>query len=337
MLDAANAAVARPAGSVDGLVALASADMRGVNAIISARMQSPVSVIPALADHLINAGGKRLRPLLTVACARLARATDDSCLKLAAAVEFIHTATLLHDDVIDSSQLRRGKVAAHLIWGAPSSVLVGDYLFARAFELMVEAGSLTALDILAKAAGVISEGEVLQLTRAHDLNLSQDIYLEIIRAKTAELFAAAAEAGAVSAGASDDMRRAMRSYGLNLGLAFQLVDDALDYGGTTEALGKNAGDDFREGKATLPLLLAIARTGAAEADVWERTIGRREQTDEDFRRARDLILRTGAAEATLDLAHQFAEEAKAALVKTDANAWRTALEDLADFAVSRRT
>jgi len=337
VLDAANAAVARPAGSVDGLVALASSDMRGVNAIISARMQSPVSVIPALADHLINAGGKRLRPLLTVACARLAGATDDSCLKLAAAVEFIHTATLLHDDVIDSSQLRRGKVAAHLIWGAPSSVLVGDYLFARAFELMVEAGSLTALDILAKASGVISEGEVLQLTRAHDLNLSQDVYLEIIRAKTAELFAAAAEAGAVSAGASQDMRQSMRLYGLNLGLAFQLVDDALDYDGTTEALGKNAGDDFREGKATLPLLLAIARTGAAEAAFWERTIGRREQTDEDFRRARDLILRTGAAEATLDLAHQFAEEAKAALGKTEANAWRAALEDLADFAVSRRT
>ena len=337
MLDAANAAVARPTGSVDGLVELASQDMRGVNAIISARMQSPVSVIPALADHLINAGGKRLRPLLTVAAARLVGATDDSCLKLAAAVEFIHTATLLHDDVIDSSQLRRGKVAAHLIWGAPSSVLVGDYLFARAFELMVEAGSLTALDILAKAAGVISEGEVLQLTRAHDLNLSQDVYLEIIRAKTAELFAAAAEAGAVSAGASDDACRSMRSYGLNLGLAFQLVDDALDYGGTTEALGKNAGDDFREGKATLPLLLAIARTGATEAAFWERTIGRREQTDEDFRRARDLVSRTGAAEATLDLAHQFANEAKAALGRMDENAWRTALEDLADFAVSRRT
>ena len=336
MLDAANAAVARPTGSVDGLVELASQDMRGVNAIISARMQSPVSVIPALADHLINAGGKRLRPLLTVASARLAWANDDSCLKLAAAVEFIHTATLLHDDVIDSSQLRRGKVAAHLIWGAPSSVLVGDYLFARAFELMVEAGSLQALDILAKAAGVISEGEVLQLTRAHDLNLSQDVYLEIIRAKTAELFAAAAEAGAVSAGASDDRQRAMRAYGLNLGLAFQLVDDALDYGGVTETLGKNAGDDFREGKATLPLLLAIARTGEAETAFWERTIGRREQTDEDFRRARDLIARTGAAEATLDLAHAFAEEAKAALSRMGHNAWRTALEDLADFAVSRR-
>ena len=336
MLDAANAAVARPAGSVDALVELASHDMRGVNAIISARMQSPVSVIPALADHLINAGGKRLRPLLTVASARLLGSSDDSCLKLAAAVEFIHTATLLHDDVIDSSQLRRGKVAAHLIWGAPSSVLVGDYLFARAFELMVEAGSLEALDILAKAAGVISEGEVLQLTRAHDLNLSQDVYLENIRAKTAELFAAAAEAGAVSAGASDDRRRAMRAYGLNLGLAFQLVDDALDYGGSTETLGKNAGDDFREGKATLPLLLAIARTGEAEAAFWERTIGRREQTDDDFRRARDLIARTGAAEATLDLAHNFAEEAKAALGRMAANAWRASLEDLADFAVSRR-
>ncbi|NBB16170.1 polyprenyl synthetase family protein [Caulobacter sp. SLTY] len=309
--------------------------MEGVNALISARMQSPVAVIPALADHLINAGGKRLRPLLTVASARLAGATNDACLKLAASVEFIHTATLLHDDVIDSSQLRRGKVAAHLIWGAPSSVLVGDYLFARAFELMVEAGSLRALDILAKAAGVISEGEVLQLTRAHDLNLSKDIYLEIIRAKTAELFAAAAEAGAVSAGASEEQQRAMRTYGMNLGLAFQLSDDALDYGGATEDLGKNAGDDFREGKATLPLLLAIAATGAQEAAFWERTIGRREQDESDFLRARELIRLTGAGEATLDLAAEFAEEAKAALGVMPTGDWRRALEELADFAVTR--
>ncbi|MCE3289350.1 MAG: farnesyltranstransferase, partial [Caulobacter sp.] len=303
---AVNADVERQPASVDLLVDLGAADMDGVNALISARMQSPVAVIPALADHLINAGGKRLRPLLTVAAARLAGSTGDGCLKLAAAVEFIHTATLLHDDVIDSSQLRRGKVAAHLIWGAPSSVLVGDYLFARAFELMVEAGSLRALDILAKAAGVISEGEVLQLTRAHDLNLSKDIYLEIIRAKTAELFAAAAEAGAVSAGASEDQQRAMRTYGMNLGLAFQLSDDALDYGGATETLGKNAGDDFREGKATLPLLLAIAATGAQETAFWERTIGRREQDDSDFLRARELIKLTGAGQATLDMAHDFA-------------------------------
>ena len=332
---AVNADVERQPASVDLLVDLGAADMDGVNALISARMQSPVAVIPALADHLINAGGKRLRPLLTVAAARLAGSTGDGCLKLAAAVEFIHTATLLHDDVIDSSQLRRGKVAAHLIWGAPSSVLVGDYLFARAFELMVEAGSLRALDILAKAAGVISEGEVLQLTRAHDLNLSKDIYLEIIRAKTAELFAAAAEAGAVSAGATEEQTRAMRTYGLNLGLAFQLSDDALDYGGTTEALGKNAGDDFREGKATLPLLLAIAATGQQEAAFWERTIGRREQDDSDFLRARELIKMTGAGQATLDLAHEFAGEAKQALSCMPAGDWRRALEDLADFAVTR--
>ncbi len=335
-MDAVNAAIERPAASVDLLVELGAADMAGVNALISNRMQSPVAVIPALADHLINAGGKRLRPLLTVAAARMAGSRGDACLKLAASVEFIHTATLLHDDVIDSSQLRRGKVAAHLIWGAPSSVLVGDYLFARAFELMVEAGSLRALDILAKAAGVISEGEVLQLTRAHDLNLSKDIYLEIIRAKTAELFAAAAEAGAVSAGAPEDQTRAMRTYGLNLGLAFQLSDDALDYAGSTEDLGKNAGDDFREGKATLPLLLAIAATGAAEAPFWERTIGRREQTDADFRRAQGLIHDTGAGQATLDLAASFADEAKRALSVMPAGDWRRALEDLADFAVSRR-
>jgi octaprenyl-diphosphate synthase len=329
--------VARPKGSVEVLTHLATADIAEVNAIIVARMQSPVAVIPLLADHLINAGGKRLRPLLTVASARLAGARDDACLKLAAAVEFIHTATLLHDDVVDSSQLRRGKVAAHLIWGAPSSVLVGDFLFAKAFELMVEAGSMKALDILAKAAGVIAEGEVLQLTRAHDLNLSQDVYLQIIGAKTAELFAAAAEAGAVSAGAPEAQIQAMRDYAMNLGLAFQLADDALDYGGATEVLGKNAGDDFREGKATLPLLLAIARTGPAETAFWERTIGRLEQTDADLDRAIALIRETGALEATLDQAGDFAVKAKEALAPMASNSWRTALEDLADFAVSRRT
>jgi octaprenyl-diphosphate synthase len=336
-LDAVGAAVARPKGSVEVLTHLAAADIAEVNAIIVARMQSPVAVIPLLADHLINAGGKRLRPLLTVASARLAGARDDACLKLAAAVEFIHTATLLHDDVVDSSQLRRGKVAAHLIWGAPSSVLVGDFLFAKAFELMVEAGSMKALDILAKAAGVIAEGEVLQLTRAHDLNLSQDVYLQIIGAKTAELFAAAAEAGAVSAGAPEAQIQAMRDYAMNLGLAFQLADDALDYGGATEVLGKNAGDDFREGKATLPLLLAIARTGPAETAFWERTIGRLEQTDADLDRAIALIRETGALEATLDQAGDFAVKAKEALAPMASNSWRTALEDLADFAVSRRT
>jgi octaprenyl-diphosphate synthase len=292
-------------------------------------------VIPALADHLIAAGGKRLRPLLTVAAARLAGASGDNCLKLATAVEFIHTATLLHDDVVDGSKLRRGKVAAHLIWGGASSVLVGDFLFARAFELMVEAGSMRALDILARASSVIAEGEVLQLTRAHDLNLEQETYLEIIGAKTAELFAAAAEAGAVSAEAPEREIAALRQFGFSLGIAFQLVDDALDYGGVTETLGKNAGDDFREGKATLPLLLAIASTGAREAAFWERTLTRLDQTDADFRRARELIISAGALKATGELARQYAEEAKAALEIFPDNSWRRALEDLADFAVTR--
>ena len=309
--------------------------MAAVDTLIRARMDSPVAVIPALADHLIAAGGKRLRPLLTVAAARLAGGAGEGAHKLAAAVEFIHTATLLHDDVVDSSRLRRGKVAAHLIWGAPSSVLVGDFLFARAFELMVETGDLRALNILARASRVIAEGEVLQLTRAHDLGLAQDTYLEIIAAKTAELFAAAAEAGAVIAGAPDPQVKSLRAYGLNLGLAFQLADDALDYGGSSEVLGKNAGDNFHEGKATLPLLLAVARAGAADRPFWERTVAANERSEADFRRARELILRTGALEATLDLAGDYAEKAKASLGSLPHNPWRSALEALADFAVSR--
>ena len=337
-MDVVNAAIAREKPvSIDGLLELARPDMAKVDALIRDRMQSPVSVIPALAEHLIGGSAKRLRPLLTIAAARVAGAKDDACLKLAAAVEFIHTATLLHDDVVDSSQLRRGKVAAHLIWGAPASVLVGDFLFARAFELMVEAGSMQALEILARASRVIAEGEVLQLTRAHDLNLGQDLYLEIIKAKTAELFAAAAEAGAVSAGASPEQCKALRKFGQDLGLAFQLVDDALDYSGASATLGKNPGDDFREGKATLPLLLAIARTGAAEKAFWDRTVGRREQNEGDFERTRDLIVSTGADAATLDLAADYAATAKAQLLEFGgSNSWRPALEDLADFAVARQ-
>lgn len=321
--------------SLDGLLALAAPDMAAVDAMIRRHMDSPVPVIPALADHLIAGSAKRLRPLLTVAAARLAGAQGDACLKLAAAVEFIHTATLLHDDVVDSSELRRGRVAAHLIWGAPSSVLVGDFLFARAFELMVDAGSAAALEILARASRVIAEGEVLQLTRAHDLDLDQEVYLEIIKAKTAELFAAAAEAGAVSAGAAPDRCRALRKYGQDLGVAFQLVDDALDYSGESGGLGKNPGDDFREGKATLPLLLTMARAGAGERDFWVRTIDRREQTDADFVRARELMRQTGALESTLSLAATYGQSAKAALADFGVNPWRPALEDLADFAVAR--
>ena len=334
-MDALIAPVSRPQGSVDRLVRLAKADMGAVDALIRERMDSPVPVIPALAEHLIEAGGKRLRPLLTVAAARLAGTPGDAHLKLAAAVEFIHTATLLHDDVVDGSEHRRGKVAAHLIWGAASSVLVGDFLFARAFELMVETGSMSALGILARASRVIAEGEVMQLTGAHDVNLTEALYLQIISAKTAELFAASAESGATAAGASPTEIASLRDYGMKLGLAFQLVDDALDYGGVSEMLGKDAGDDFREGKVTLPLILAMERSASKEGAFWTRTIDRREQVDGDFKRARELVLGTGAVESTLQFAQDYAEEAKAALSQFPASPWRDALCELADFAVSR--
>lgn len=334
-MEAAQAIAAPP--SLNLLLSLAGPDMRAVDGLIRRHMDSPVPVIPALADHLIAGSAKRLRPLLTIAAARLCGARDDACLKLAAAVEFIHTATLLHDDVVDSSQLRRGRVAAHLIWGAPASVLVGDFLFARAFELMVGAGSMSALEILARASRVISEGEVLQLTRSHDLDLGQDVYLEIIKAKTAELFAAAAEAGAVSAGASPDQCRALRTFGQDLGLAFQLIDDALDYSGDAKTLGKNPGDDFREGKVTLPLLLAMARTASTERDFWVRTIDRREQTEGDLERACQLMHETRALDETLSLAAAYADSAKAAIADFGSNAWRPAMQDLADFAVMRRS
>ncbi len=325
----------RPKGDVEALARLAKADMAAVDALIMDRMQSPVPVIPLLAEHLVAAGGKRLRPLITVAAARAAGGAIEQTLKLAAAVEFIHTATLLHDDVVDGSERRRGKVAAHLIWGSATSVLVGDFLFARAFELMVETGQMRALGILAQASSVIAEGEVLQLTRAHDLNLDQETYLRIISAKTAELFAAAAEAGAVGSGADDRTTAALRAYGLNLGLAFQLADDALDYGGSSETLGKNAGDDFREGKVTLPLLLAVARTRGREDAFWDRTINKGQRTEDDFRRARELIIGTGSISATLDTAGEYADAAKAALKPLPKSDWREALGQLADFAVSR--
>ena len=343
-MDSANIETARPADKADAakadvkaLVALTEADMGRVNALITARMQSEVAVIPALADHLIAAGGKRLRPLLCVAAARLCGSSNENHHKLAAAVEFIHTATLLHDDVVDSSSLRRGKVAAHLIWGAPSSVLVGDFLFARAFELMVETGSLRALDILSKASAVITQGEVLQLMKAFDLDLSQADYIEIISSKTAALFSAASESGAVAAGASEEKITALYSYGLNLGLAFQIQDDVLDYGGTSGDLGKNAGDDFAEGKVTLPLILAMKTTRTSDAAFWERTIIDRQQKPGDFQHAQGLMQASGALDAARATARTYADKARAALSVFEPGPWRTALEDLAAYSVERRT
>jgi octaprenyl-diphosphate synthase len=344
-LDSANIDTVRPApeavedtakADVRALVGLCAPDMADINALITERMQSEVAVIPALAAHLIAAGGKRLRPLLCVAAARLCGTVNTHHHNLSAAVEFIHTATLLHDDVVDSSQLRRGKVAAHLIWGAPSSVLVGDFLFARAFELMVETGSLRALDILSKASAVITQGEVLQLMKAFDLNLTQADYIEIISSKTAALFAAASESGAVASGAPEDKIAALRSYGMNLGLAFQIQDDILDYQGSAADLGKNAGDDFAEGKSTLPLILAMQAT-PGEAVFWERTIARREQKEGDFIHAQALMKSSGALEGARKVARSYADEARAVLNIFEAGPWRNALESLAVYSVERQT
>ena len=314
---------------------MAAEDMAAVDTLILARMDSPVGMIPNLAQHLVGAGGKRLRPLLTVATAQLCGYKGTSHHKLAAAVEFIHSATLLHDDVVDESELRRGQKPANLIWGNSASILVGDFLFARAFNLMVETGSMDALGILSDASSVIAEGEVQQLAALRDVNMTEAAYMEVISAKTAALFAAATEVSPVIAGCSEEQRAALRDYGLKLGLAFQLVDDALDYGGFESALGKSVGDDFREGKMTLPVIRAVASANKSETEFWHRVIVDHQQNDVDLETAVSLLRKAGALDATMDMARQFSQEARQALTVFPDNAWRETLQDLADFVVDR--
>jgi octaprenyl-diphosphate synthase len=294
-----------------------------------------VGVIPRLASYLIDSGGKRIRPMITLAAARLLGGGGDAVRKLAAAVEFIHSATLLHDDVVDESALRRGKPSANRVWGNSASVLVGDFLFARSFNLMVEAGDIAILDVLARASAIIAEGEVMQLAAANDADTTLQRYLEIIEAKTAALFAAAARVGAMGAGKPGAQADALESYGRNLGLAFQLVDDALDYGGRTATLGKNVGDDFREGKVTLPVVIAREAGDAEELAFWRRVMGGGVQAEGDFERALTILRRRNAISRTLDSARSYAETARDALADMPANAYRAALIDLADFVVAR--
>jgi octaprenyl-diphosphate synthase len=309
-------------------------DLAAVEAIIHQHMTSPVGVIPNLASHLIDAGCKRIRPLITLAAARLLGGGGDGPRKLAAAVEFIHSATLLHDDVVDVSSMRRGKESANVVWGNSASVLVGDFLFARSFNLMVETGDLQVLDILARAASVIAEGEVMQLAAANDAETSRERYMEIIDAKTAALFAAAARSGAVAAGRPGEEANALEAYGRQLGLAFQLVDDALDYGGLSAAMGKNAGDDFREGKVTLPLVFARDAGNHAERAFWRRVVGG-ERSEDDFHRALALVKRHNAIGLTLDAAREHAAKACEALKALPVNAYREALDALPAFVVER--
>ncbi len=314
---------------------LVSDDMAGVDALILERMNSPVGMIPDLAGHLIDAGGKRLRPMLTVAAARMCGYGGADHLKLAATVEFIHTATLLHDDVVDGSALRRGKKPANLVWGNSASVLVGDFLFARSFNLMVETGSLRVLEILSNAASVIAEGEVRQLAAVNDITTTVDTYMEIIAAKTAALFSAATQVGAVIAGRPPGDETALADYGRELGLAFQLVDDALDYGGVEAALGKALGDDFREGKITLPVAIAIAEAEGDERGFWSRAVGDHDQQPDDFAHAIEILRRRSALERTLTAARAHGQAARASLSRFPAGAVRDALADLADFVVDR--
>ncbi|MEW9853840.1 polyprenyl synthetase family protein [Novosphingobium sp. M1R2S20] len=329
----------RPRGaepSLSPILALTAQGMNSVNTVILDRMQSEVPLIPALAGHLISGGGKRLRPMLTVAGAELCGYQGTRHHRLAAAVEFIHTATLLHDDVVDGSDLRRGKAAANIVFGNPATVLVGDFLFTRAFELMVEDGSLKVLKILSKASSVIAEGEVDQLVAQRHIETSEERYLSIIGSKTAALFAAATRIAAVVAEKTEAEELALDAYGRNLGIAFQLVDDAIDYDSEAEESGKGKGDDFREGKMTLPVILAYARGSEEERRFWQDAIAGFRTEDEDLAHAVALINRHNCVEATRERARHYVQRAIDAIAGFPPTAAHDAMVQAALFAVSRR-
>jgi len=325
----------RNAASVERLIGLTKDDMARVNELILSKAGSDVELIPQLARHLISSGGKRLRPMITLAAAQMFGYSGEAHVKLATSVEFMHTATLLHDDVVDESDMRRGKKTARMIWGNQASVLVGDYLLGQAFRMMVDVGSLEALDVLSTAASIIAEGEVMQLGVAKNLETTEDEYLSVIKAKTAALFSAAAEVGPIIAEASRNDRAALRSFGTNLGLAFQLVDDALDYGGSSRDLGKNVGDDFREGKVTLPVILSYRRGTEEERLFWKEAIEENQSGDAALERAIGLMNRHGAIGDTIARARHFGEIARDALAPLKNTAQKAALFDVIDFCISR--
>ena len=327
----------RENASIDAIIQLTAQDMGRVNELILSKAGSDVEMIPEVANHLISSGGKRLRPMLTLAAAQMFGYGGDAHVKLATSVEFMHTATLLHDDVVDESDLRRGRSTARTIWGNQASVLVGDFLLGQAFRMMVDVGSLEALDILSTAASVIAEGEVMQLGAAKNLETTEDDYLAVIKAKTAALFSAAAEVGPVIADASKTDRAALRSYGMNLGLAFQLIDDALDYGGDSRSLGKNVGDDFREGKVTLPVILSYRRGAADEREFWKDAIENGRSDDDSLARALALMTKHGAIGDTIGRARHFGEIARDALAPLKKTPQKLALLDVIDFCISRVT
>ena len=321
--------------SLDALVALTGDDMKKVNQLIIDNMQSPVVLIPQLAAHIVAAGGKRMRPMLTLAAARLCGYDGERHMGLAACVEFIHTATLLHDDVVDESDLRRGRPSANAIWDNKACVLVGDFLFSRSFELMVADGSLEVLAILSNASAVIAEGEVHQLMTANDTETGETAYLEVIEGKTAKLFAAAARIGAVVADRPKVEEEALDAYGMNLGVAFQIIDDALDYSAKQAELGKAIGDDFREGKITLPVILAFRRGNDEERTFWRRTLEDLDQNDGDFEHAMELLDKHKALEDTLERARHYGAIARDALGIFGDSPEKAALIEAIDFCIDR--
>jgi octaprenyl-diphosphate synthase len=320
---------------IEPLASLVADDMDRVNETILSRTGSDVTMIPEVANHLISSGGKRLRPILTLATAGMCDYGGAGHIKLAAAVEFMHTATLLHDDVVDESDMRRGKAAARVLWGNEASVLVGDFLLGQAFKMMVEVGSLPCLEVLSSAAAVIAEGEVMQLSAAKDTQTTEDAYLAVIRAKTAALFAAACEVGPILAGRAKAEMAACRDYGANLGIAFQLIDDALDYGGSSAKLGKNIGDDFREGKITLPVVLSFRRGSPEERDFWRRTLEEGTVVEGDLEFALSAMKRRRALEDTVERARHYGAMALDALELFPASIWKHALRDAVEFAIGR--
>lgn len=329
-----SAATNPPAPSLDAAYALVADDLKVTDALILSRAASDVPLIAAAARHVIASGGKRIRPLLTLISTRLFAHEGARQVPLAAAVEFIHTATLLHDDVIDESALRRGNDTANHIWGNKASILVGDWLLSQAFQLMVADGSLEVLDVLSSASAVISQGEVLQLMNEGNPAIALEDYLKVIHAKTAELFAAACEIGPIVT-ARTDKRASLRLFGEKLGMAFQLVDDALDYSAQSSHIGKTAGDDFREGKVTLPVMLAYAAGDAEEKAFWQRTLGDHEQEKDDFSHALRLLEKHQATQQSFDMARRYCDEARSALAGMPENKALSALLDIVDFCAAR--
>ncbi|BDG71524.1 farnesyltranstransferase [Roseomonas fluvialis] len=339
MSAAATPLVAPPAprgeDALSALMALLRDDLESCNRLIVEKMQSDVALIPQVAAYIVAAGGKRLRPLLTIAAARMCGYRGERHAVLAACIEFIHTATLLHDDVVDESALRRGQASANALFGNKSSVLVGDFLFSRAFQVMVQDGSLEVMRILSAASATIAEGEVLQLMTQNDTTTTEAQYLAVIEGKTAALFAAATEVGAVVANQPPARQAALRDYGMALGVAFQLVDDALDYSADQEALGKTVGDDFREGKITLPVLLAFARGSDEDRTFWRRTLEDRDQSDTDLAHAQALMTRHNALSDTIERARTYGDQALAALASFPDTPERRALADVVAFCIER--